>query len=56
MLYKKVCIEEFGYELPETIATSLSLEERLAPVYEKVNRTYGRLEMMTGIRERRFCD
>jgi 3-oxoacyl-[acyl-carrier-protein] synthase-3 len=56
MLYKKVCIEEFGYELPETIVTSLSLEERLAPVYEKVNRNYGRLELMTGIRERRFWD
>ena len=56
MLYKKVCIEAFGYELPETIVTSLSLEERLAPVYEKVNRNYGRLEMMTGIRERRFWD
>jgi 3-oxoacyl-[acyl-carrier-protein] synthase III len=56
MLYKKVCIEAFGYELPETIITSLSLEERLAPVYEKVNRSYGRLEMMTGIRERRFWD
>ena len=37
MLYKKVCIEAFGYELPETIVTSLSLEERLAAVYEKVN-------------------
>jgi acyl-CoA:acyl-CoA alkyltransferase len=56
MLYKKVCIEAFGYELPEIIVTSLSLEERLATVYEKVNRTYGRLELMTGIRERRFWD
>src|SRR4030042_5542246 len=56
MLYKKVCIEAFGYELPETVATSLSLEQKLAPVYEKVNRSFGRLEMMTGIRERRFWD
>jgi 3-oxoacyl-[acyl-carrier-protein] synthase III len=56
MLYKKVCIEAFGYELPEIIVTSLSLEERLGPVYEKVNRNYGRLEMMTGIKERRFWD
>jgi 3-oxoacyl-[acyl-carrier-protein] synthase-3 len=56
MLYKKVCIEAFGYELPETIVTSLSLEERLATVYEKVNRNLGRLEIMSGIRERRFWD
>jgi 3-oxoacyl-[acyl-carrier-protein] synthase III len=54
MRYKKVCVESFGYELPETIVTSLSLEERLAPVYKKLNLRYGRLEMMTGIRERRL--
>jgi len=56
MQYKKVCVESFGYELPETIITSLSLEERLAPIYDKFNLSYGRLEMMTGIRERRFWD
>ncbi len=54
MRYEKVCVESFGYELPETIITSLSLEERLAPIYNKLNLRYGRLEMMTGIRERRF--
>jgi 3-oxoacyl-[acyl-carrier-protein] synthase III len=54
MRYKKVCVESFGYELPETIVTSLSLEERLAPIYSKLNLRYGRLEMMTGIRERRL--
>jgi 3-oxoacyl-[acyl-carrier-protein] synthase-3 len=56
VLYKNVCIEAFGYELPGNIITSLSLEERLAPVYDKLNLALGRLEMMTGIRERRFWD
>jgi 3-oxoacyl-[acyl-carrier-protein] synthase-3 len=56
MQYKKVCVESFGYELPENIVTSLSLEERLAPIYDKFNLAYGRLEMITGIRERRFWD
>lgn len=56
MLYKHVCIESFGYELPGNIITSSSLEERLAPVYDKLNLALGRLEMMTGIRERRFWD
>jgi 3-oxoacyl-[acyl-carrier-protein] synthase-3 len=56
MQYKKVYVESFGYELPETVITSLSLEERLAPIYNKLNLHYGRLEMMTGIRERRFWD
>jgi len=56
MQYKRVCVESFGYELPENIASSLSLEERLAPIYNKLNIRYGRLETMTGIRERRFWD
>ena len=45
MQYKKVCIESFGYELPETIVTSVNLEERLAPIYDKLGLRYGRLEM-----------
>ncbi|MDM7998900.1 MAG: 3-oxoacyl-ACP synthase III [Dehalococcoidia bacterium] len=53
MHYRRVCIEAFGYELPQRVITSQSLEERLAPVYAKVHRTVGRLEQMTGIRERR---
>jgi acyl-CoA:acyl-CoA alkyltransferase len=56
MQYEKVCVESFGYELPENIITSLSLEERLAPIYDRFNLSYGRLEMITGIRERRFWD
>lgn len=56
MRYKNVCVEAFGYELPENVVTSISLEERLAPVYERLHLSYGRLEMMTGIRERRFWD
>jgi 3-oxoacyl-[acyl-carrier-protein] synthase-3 len=56
MRYNKVCIESFGYELPKNVVTSLSLEERLAPIYNKLNLSYGRLEMMTGIHERRVWD
>jgi len=56
MRYEKVCVESFGYELPDNIVTSLSLEERLAPIYEKFHLSPGRLEMITGIRERRFWD
>lgn len=56
MLYRNVHIEAFGYEIPETMVTSQSLEERVAPVYEKLNLSYGRFELMTGIRERRFWD
>ncbi len=54
MRYQKVCIEAFGYELPEQRVTSTELEQRLAPVYEKLKLHYGRLELMSGIFERRF--
>jgi len=54
MRYNKVCVEAFGYEIPDTVVTSQNLEERVAPVYEKLNLSYGRFELMTGIRERRF--
>jgi 3-oxoacyl-[acyl-carrier-protein] synthase-3 len=52
--YENVCLESFGYELPEEIVTSEELERRLAPLYERLRLPEGRLELMTGIRERRF--
>lgn len=54
MYYKNVCIEAFGYELPENRISSDELEKRLAPVYEKLKLPFGRLELMSGITERRF--
>lgn len=56
MRFENVCIESLGYELPENIVTSDDIEKRLAPVYEKLKLPAGRLEMMSGIRERRFWD
>lgn len=54
MLFNNVCIASIAYELPPNAVTSAELEERLAPLYKRLNLHYGRLEMMTGIRERRF--
>ena len=54
MLYNNVCIESFGYCLPEEVVTSLELEERLKPLYERIGLREGRLELMSGIHERRF--
>ncbi|HBC75431.1 MAG TPA: 3-oxoacyl-ACP synthase III [Candidatus Wallbacteria bacterium] len=54
MLYRRVCLEAFGYEIPECVVTSENIESRLAPLYEKLKLPSGRLEMMTGIRERRL--
>ena len=54
MLYSNVCIESFGYTLPDEVVSSSEIESRLAPVYQRLRLPEGRLEAMTGIAERRF--
>ena len=54
MRYQNVCLESFGYSLPDEIVTSEEIERRLAPLYQRLRLPEGRLELMTGIRERRF--
>ena len=54
MRYRRVYLESFGYKLPEEVVTTDELERRLAPAYERLRLPEGRLELMTGIRERRF--
>ena len=54
MRFENVCIESVAYHLPENVVTSAELEDRLAPLYDRLNLSRGRLEMMSGIRERRF--
>ena len=54
MLYSKVYIDAFGYELPPNVVTSDDLEKRLEPVYNALRFQKGQLEAITGIRERRF--
>lgn len=54
MLYEHVHIEAFGHLLPERVVTSDEIEERLAPLYDRLRVSAGRLELSSGIRERRF--
>ena len=54
MHFRRVYLESFGYTLPDEIVTTAELERRLAPLYERLRLPEGRLELMTGIRERRF--
>jgi 3-oxoacyl-[acyl-carrier-protein] synthase-3 len=56
MRYQHVCIEAFACTLPPCLVTSDEIEQRLAPVYEKLRLPAGRLELMSGIRERRFFE
>ncbi len=56
MRYEHVCVESLAYELPPHVVSSDEIEQQLAPVYERLGLPFGRLELMTGIRERRFFD
>ncbi|MFM7058391.1 MAG: 3-oxoacyl-ACP synthase III [Planctomycetota bacterium] len=56
MKYQHVCIEAVAHLLPPHVITSTEIESRLAPVYERLGLPHGRLELMTGIRERRWWD
>ena len=54
MRFQDVRIAAVGRALPEERVTSDELEERLAPVYERLRLRVGRLELMSGIKERAF--
>lgn len=54
MKFQHVCIESMASAMPEEIWTSAGIEERLTPLYERLKLPAGRLELMTGIRERRM--
>jgi 3-oxoacyl-[acyl-carrier-protein] synthase-3 len=54
MKFAHACIESLTAVLPDEICSSAQLEERLGPLYERLKLPTGRLELMTGIKERRM--
>ena len=52
MIFNHAIISGMGVEFPSTKRTSLSLEEELMSVYDRLKMSPGRLELMTGISER----
>jgi 3-oxoacyl-[acyl-carrier-protein] synthase III len=54
MRYRHVSIAAVCHVLPPEVVTSAAIETSLRPVYERLGLPEGRLELMTGIRERRF--
>jgi 3-oxoacyl-[acyl-carrier-protein] synthase-3 len=54
MRYQNVCLEAVAYTLPEEVVTSAEIETLLEPLYMRLRLPEGRLELMTGIAERRF--
>lgn len=54
MKFENIVIESMACHLPDQTLTSDQIEEQLSPLYQKLKLPEGRLELMTGIRERRF--
>ena len=53
MKFHHTVIESLATALPSEALTSTEIEHRLAPLYQRLRLPEGRLELMTGIRERR---
>lgn len=53
MNFKNVAIAAIEHILPPVVITSEAIETRLNTLYERLHLPQGRLELMTGIRERR---
>lgn len=54
MRYQNVCLEAFAATLPEEVVGSHEIEQWLEPLYSRLGLPEGRLELITGIRQRRF--
>lgn len=54
MRFANVVLESIDYALAPERWSSSDIEEKLKPLYDRLKLPAGRLELMTGIRERRF--
>src|SRR5687767_1208362 len=54
MRLERVALAEASFVLPDEVVRSEDLERALEPLYRRLRLREGRLELMTGIRERRF--
>jgi len=52
--FRNVCLESIGAEIPTEIWSSEEVEQRLAPLYQRLRLPEGRLELMSGIGQRRL--
>ncbi len=54
MIFNNVVLESIAYVLPPSVWSSEFIEQQLLALYKRLKLPLGRLELMTGIRERRF--
>jgi len=52
--FANVCLKSIGAVIPDEIWTSQSIEGQLEPIYSRLKLPEGRLELMSGIAERRL--
>jgi 3-oxoacyl-[acyl-carrier-protein] synthase III len=52
--FTQVAIEAMAFALPTKVFSSEEIESELSPLYDRLKLPRGRLELMTGIKERRF--
>lgn len=53
MRFHDIALAGLAHALPDDVLTSARIEERLAPLYARLALSPGRLELLSGIRERR---
>lgn len=53
MRFTNVCLEAIGAEIPSEVWSSDDIEQRLEPLYHRLKLPEGRLQLMTGIEQRR---
>ncbi|MBC2607596.1 3-oxoacyl-ACP synthase III [Pelagicoccus albus] len=56
MKFRSAVIDSIAYTTPPESWSSELIEQKLAPLYQKLRLPEGRLELMTGIKERKFWD
>ncbi|MFK8113942.1 MAG: 3-oxoacyl-ACP synthase III [Rubripirellula sp.] len=54
MRFNNVCLESIGAVIPQEIWSSEQIEQQLQPLYQRLKLPEGRLELMSGIQERRI--
>lgn len=52
--FKHVCIESFAVHMPDEEVTSAQIEDKLAPIYQRLGIPFGTLEKLSGIKSRYF--
>ena len=52
--FENVGIEEMAFAYPPEVWPSEEIEKKLNPLYQKLNLPLGRLELMTGIKEKKI--